>query len=107
LPAANVGPLSQFKTWAGRNINEITSVDPLACRGFSGAPVELLQHGFMGDTLDPSTKAWIMAGWAADDRSNPARLIAIADETSRVVGFGLTGFETKEAGPPRSGWNAV
>ena len=48
-----------------------------------------------------------MAGWAADDRSDPVRLIAIADETNRVVGFGLTGFETKEAGPPRSGWNAI
>jgi hypothetical protein len=107
LPAANVGPLSQFKTWVGRNINEISSVDPLACRGFYGTPAELLERGFVGDAFDPSTKAWIMAGWAADDRSDPVRLIAIADETNRVVGFGLTGFETKEAGPPRSGWNAI
>jgi hypothetical protein len=108
LPAAPAGPLAQFASWLGRDINQMAKSDPSACSGRMGLvlPREMFHLEPAAD--DGSRRLWTTRGFAWDaQRRAPAPLVALVDQTNRVIGFGLPGFAPRsdvDAGALQTEW---
>jgi hypothetical protein len=82
LPATRTGPLAHFASWLGQDINEIAKTDPSACSGTMGVVLPLTARD----------KLWTVTGSASDAPGHEAPPVALADQTGKVIGFGLGGF---------------
>jgi hypothetical protein len=96
LPAAPAGPLAQFASWLGRDVNQLAKLDPTACSGRTGLVLPLDVLHLAPEPDSGSRRLWITRGFAWDtQRGTPAPLVALVDQTNRVIGFGLPGFEPR------------
>jgi len=99
LPAKD-GPLSFFSSTLGHSFAMVPGVkDQSSCIG-SLAPINLL-HG--------ATREWITSGSVKPTANgSEVKLIVLVDSTSKIVGFGLTGFKpVDDEHPGWSEWRAI
>jgi hypothetical protein len=96
LPATPAGPLAQFASWLGRDINQMAKTDPSACSGSMGLVLPLdMFHLEPVHNIGPR-ELWTTRGVAWDaQRAAPAPLVALIDQTDKVIGFGLPGFSPR------------
>lgn len=110
-PAPREGSLAKFASWINRPFGEISGpVDPSYCAGTMGPIqpllVSVVQNSQGRKELGPT---WISRGSAWDGTADrPVQLVALVDQTDRVIGFGFPGFSTDGSkSPRRSGWTSI
>lgn len=113
LPAATDGPFARYASWIGQDITRLAAVaDPSLCAGRLDA-VDAVSVSNPQSFADPERLRglWTVKGLAWDTVQNrPVPLVAIADSSGRVLGFGMPGFKPTSGSPkeqPASGWAAT
>jgi hypothetical protein len=105
FPKGTNGPLLSLASCIGQNIDNVTTVDALACNGTIVKAVEAPRIQIPGETsIDPSVKLWSAAGSAMRTDGTAVQLVAIADLDGEVRGFGFPGFDD---GRSFAGWKAI
>lgn len=106
LPAAVSGPLSRYKSWLGRDIDEVsTSMPTENCSGAIIAVEPVLvanpQSVPAAQNLRLSTgHAWHLG------RDRPVELVLLVDQQRRIAGFGLPGFAHDRKDEKRGVWKS-
>lgn len=100
LPPTPGGPLVRFASWQGNDINHMAEIDASACSGTIGLvlPVNVVN---VGKALPEQTRLWTTTGLIWWTRPNEAAsLVALVDQSDKVVAFGLSGFKFRQKAPP-------
>jgi hypothetical protein len=96
LPAAPAGPLAHFASWLGQDINQIAETDPSVCSGTMDVVLPLTLAQPVAQSAGRK-KLWTVTGalWDASGHET-VPLIALVDQTGKVMGFGQSGFRAQE-----------
>jgi hypothetical protein len=97
LPSAPEGPLAQFASWLGRDIKQMAKFDASFCSGtMSSALQGNVLH--LGEPAPEQSGLWTATGriWGTQQNATPL-LVALVDQTDKVIGFGLPGFKPRRS----------